>query len=250
MWKVCIAYISFILITHAVSAQESTGNFEIGIHAGAAIYQGDLTPSPFGSFKTVRAASGVHANVILSEAFSFRQNFDFGTLEGDDSKYNDKPWRQQRNFAFRTSFKEFSLLFAWDIWGRNFDIREGFSPYLFFGVGYTFFNGNSNYAGFNRTYFRNDPELIAGLDEDRAKPKLIGMPVVPLGGGVRFQLSPRISLKAEISYRLSGTDYLDGFSKAADTKQMDRFYTSVIGLIFSPGRKSTDYIIKCPGIRN
>jgi hypothetical protein len=96
MWKVCVAYISFVLVAHAVSAQESTDKFEIGIHAGAAIYQGDLTPSPFGSFKTVRTASGVHANIILSEAFSFRPNFDFGTLEGDDSKYNDKPWRQQR----------------------------------------------------------------------------------------------------------------------------------------------------------
>lgn len=238
------------LIGKVVIAQGAIENYEMGIHAGVVLYQGDLTPSAFGSYKTIRFVAGLHGNIVLSGAFSLRPNLDFGHLEGDDSKYNDRVWRQQRNFKFERSFNEISALLVWDIFGKNREyFREGFSPYLVAGIGYTIFKGNRDYSNFHWSYFSNQPEVTAGLNSDIARPELKGTPVLPFGFGVRYSLSPRISVNAETSYRLTTTDYIDGFSLSADTKQMDRYYTYTFGLIFSPWKKSSEGI-KCPAINN
>ena len=250
MKKRCSVALICFLISQAVISQPALSGLEIGIYAGASIYQGDLTPSIFGSYKTVRTAAGVFGNIIISPAFSLRPNFAFGKLEGDDSKYNDREWRQQRNFKFKSSFKEYSALLVWDVFSRNFDeLREGFSPYLFGGIGYTSLKGHRNYSNFNQQYFSAEPKVIAGLNRDIAEPNLTGMLVVPVGVGARYSVSPVVSVIAEATYRLSGSDYLDGFSMAADTKQKDRYYTASIGLIFNPGKRSGEGI-KCPVFKN
>jgi hypothetical protein len=235
----------FYLCSNCAIAQG--GSFEMGIHAGTAIYQGDLTPFAFGSYKTIRYSAGVYANFIISDALSFRPNFDFGTIEGDDSKYSHPAWRQQRNFKFERSFKEASALLVWDVFARNYDeMQSGFSPYLFAGAGYSFLNGHNDYSRFNAAAFIGEPDVLHGLKEDLEQPELKVMPVVPVGVGVRISLTPHTSANAELSYRLSATDYLDGFSKAADTRQMDRYYTFSVGLSISPGKKRADNKIKCP----
>src|SRR4051794_33668282 len=120
MWKRWSVVIVIFCICQIVSAQSNPSDFEIGVHGGTSVYQGDLTPSPFGSFKTVDFEGGAHANIIATFAFSVRANIVFGSLRGDDAEYNDKPWRRQRNFRFSSSYKEIALMLVWNIFNKNY----------------------------------------------------------------------------------------------------------------------------------
>src|SRR5215216_129338 len=80
-------------------AQVTQSNYSFGINAGTLIYQGDLTPSAIGSFKTPALVAGINGSRYLTNKFSVRLDLNFGKLKGDDSAYDNPAWRQQRAFA-------------------------------------------------------------------------------------------------------------------------------------------------------
>lgn len=233
-------------LTMSAQSREFKFPFEFGLHAGGNIYQGDLTPSPIGSYRTIDFTTGAHANAIISDAFSLRATYNYGKLRGDDAAYNNSAWRRQRNLKFTATQREYSFMVVWDIFAQNKEITTPFAPYLFAGLGYTSLKIERDYSKFNRQYFVGQPSVIAGLDADLAQPLPKGMRVIPFGIGIRHPITNVISVKFETCLRLSSTDYLDGFSNAADTKQTDHYHSHVIGLIFSPGKTTRDHNIPCP----
>jgi opacity protein-like surface antigen len=235
-------------ISQSLSAQSNASRFEVGLHAGANIYQGDLTPSSIGSFKTPALGMGLFGSMKLSSSFSLRANFDFGRLKGNDAKYSNPDWRKERNLKFNTSYKEVAALVVWDILGKNNEsIRYGLSPYMFAGVGYSSLKIRRDYSNFNADYFSSAPTVLNGLSADIAHTAPKGAFVLPVGIGVRYALSPSLSIKAETSYRFTNTDYLDGFSEVANPSQKDSYYSNSIGLIFSIGKRSR---LSCPVLKH
>ena len=117
------------------------------------------------------------------------------------------------------------------------------SPYLFAGAGYAFVNIKRDWSGFNPEYFVLAPEIASGLaiDVQHGLPRVT--PVFPIGIGIRHSLSPRISLHAEIAYRFTPTDYLDGFSKEANPERKDQYYSVVAGIIYTPWKRNS---LQCP----
>jgi hypothetical protein len=228
-----------------LKAQPDLSMFEIGINAGVFIYQGDLTPSWLGSYKTLKPALGISVNRIISPMFSLRTNFEFGKLKGDDGKYATPEYRQQRNFNFKSPVFEVSELLIADL-RRNNMMRQssGLSPYLFVGIGLNFINIKRDWSRFNAEYFSSESGTLTGLaaDQQHSLPKLI--PVLPIGVGIRYPFSSNISVNAETSYRFTFTDYLDGFSKAADDSKKDSYQTHTVGVIYQFTRKNSS--LKCP----
>jgi hypothetical protein len=74
-------------------AQIATSKYAFGINAGSFIYQGDLTPSAIGSFKTPGFALGLNASRSLTNKFYVRLDLNFGKLKGNDAAYDDPAWR-------------------------------------------------------------------------------------------------------------------------------------------------------------
>ena len=87
--------------------------------------------------------------------------------------------------------------------------------------------------------------MQAGLAVDAAKSLPPIIPVLPVGAGVRYSLNDRFSLIGETSYRLSFTDYLDGFSKAANPNKNDHYLSHSIGVIYS-FKKKNNKELGCP----
>jgi len=233
--------------TTTIHAQVSVPKWELGFNASAFIYQGDLTPSRIGSYKTMKPGFSIYGNRILNSWLSLRTSFTLGELKGDDSKYASPAWRQQRNLRFSTPLYEFSEMVVWNILGNNYDRNNsGFTPYLFGGIGYTFLHIRRDWSNFNSHYFLAGSREAEGLaaDEAHAVPK--GIPVIPIGAGVRYALTQALSVTAEASYRRTFTDYLDGFSKVADPSKKDYYYTLSIGLVYRFGTINT---LKCPVLR-
>jgi opacity protein-like surface antigen len=229
-----------------IYSQSGTTRFEWSGNIGTFIYQGDLTPSHIGSIRTQKLGFNLFANKILNTSFSLRTNLAIGKLKGDDAKYSSPPYRQQRNFNFTSPVVEISEQLLWNPLGKN-DDSKGFSPYLFAGVGYSFLHVKRDWSRFNAEYFAEATEVLNGLTADLQHKLLKGIPVIPVGIGVRYALSSKISISAEFSYRFISTDYLDGFSQAADPNKRDNYYSNSMGIIYRFGNKNK---LKCPVIRH
>ena len=231
--------IVFCLVNLIASAQINTRKIELGINAIAFVYQGDLTPSKIGSYKTMSLGLGVFANYRLNPHFSLKTALAHGRLKGDDSKFDNPAWRQQRNFKFTTPVTEISESVLW-----NVSSRSRLTPYISAGIGYAFLNIKRDYSNFNSAYFVGDGAITSGLATDIAHSLPKGLLVIPVGAGVRYPITNNISLNAESEYRFNSSDYLDGFSQAANPDKKDHFFTHSLGVIFSFGKKLSG--LNCP----
>jgi hypothetical protein len=233
------------LIQFDAEAQTNLPKFQFGLSAGVFVYQGDLTPSALGSYKTLRPAVTLFASKFLSSSFALRGNFSFGGLRGNDAVYDHPEYRQQRNFNFRSPVVEASAIAEYNILGKNYASR-GFSPYVFAGGGISFLRIRRDYSNLNAEYFGTTSELITGLNTDvqRSPPRVLL--VLPVGAGVRYYLSDKIGISAETSYRLMSNDYLDGFSQAANPTKGDHYFSHTIGVVYRIGKKN---LMDCPVIK-
>jgi hypothetical protein len=236
-----------IIVFYSIAgqAQGTIHKYEWGAAISSFIYQGDLTPARLGSYRTMRWGINLFANRILGPSFSLRASLFIGGLRGDDARYNLPEWRKERSFNFRTPLLELAPMLVWDPMRRNYADR-GFSTYFLAGAGFTFLRIKRDWSNFNAAYFGETAGLPAGLtqDIDHGLPKII--PVIPLGIGFRYQVTPQLAVSAESVYRLSYTDYLDGFSKAANPDRNDHYQTISIGAVYRKGKKNnTD----CPVLR-
>ncbi len=221
--------------------------WELGIQASQFIYQGDLAPSAAGSTKTPGYGLGIYGNRIITSALALRTSLVFGRLSGDDSKYPTPAWRLERALSFSTPVFEVSEMMVWNILADNYQkARPRFSPYLFGGVGYSFLHISRDASKFNVHAFAADSAVINGLaaDERHSLPRAI--PVIPIGAGIRYGITPALSVTAEASYRFTFTDYLDGFSQVANPRKNDRYYTYSVGLVY---KFISSDILRCPVIR-
>lgn len=229
----------------SLKAQENVPKYQFGISGGTFVYQGDLTPDPLGSYRTLRPAISLFAGRIFSPSWSARLNFARGRLSGNDAAYSKPDYRQQRNFNYTSPVTELSLLAEWNPLGRNYRSR-GLSPYVFGGIGYSFLNISRDWSNLNESYFAPESGVLTGLPEDISTSPPGGLLVMPVGIGARYYLNDRIGISAETSYRIFTTDYLDGFSQAVNREKTDHYYSHMVGVVYRIGKKNT---LECPVVK-
>ncbi len=229
-----------IVIGSSSFAQHTENKMEWGLAAGVFIYQGDLSPSPLGSYKTAGPAVHLFMNRKLNPSFSLRTQLAAGKLSGNDAKFSNPSWRQQRNFRFHSPLLEVSELMIWYPLQMN-----QLSPYIFGGAGLTFLKITRDWSRLNKEFFSAEDPVNTGLQADFSHETPRILPVVPLGAGIRYRMNENLSLMAETSYRLSYSDYLDGFSKSAQPALKDHYFSHTVGVIYSFGKSST---LDCPVI--
>jgi hypothetical protein len=232
----------FFYVNSETYAQINLSKYEVGLTGGIFVYQGDLTPSQFGSYRTLRPTVNIFVNRILSPSFSLRTSLFYGGLNGNDAAYKSPVWRQQRNFNFTARPLELTEMFLWNAWSTDRKI----APYLFGGIGFSLLNVQRNWSNFNSEYFSAEGEdLYSRLQEDIAHKTAKFLPVVPLGAGLQVSITKKLSLIGETSYRFTRTDYLDGFSKAGNPDLYDHYQSHTIGVLYKFGKRSS---LDCPTI--
>jgi hypothetical protein len=234
-----ITCIAICMGVNQAYSQLNLSKWQIGANAGVFIYQGDLTPSALGSYRTLSPGFGLYISRILSPSLILRTNFAKGKLKGNDAAYSSPWWRKERNFKFSSPVTEISELLVWNIL-RNNSNEEGyrFSPYVYAGAGVSLLKVNRDYSTMNKSFFGDGGEVAAGLAADMARKPPSATLIIPVGAGVEYYLTPHISLTAETAFRYTFTDYLDGFSQAANPKRKDYYHTHTIGLVYKFTQKS------------
>ena len=228
-------------------AQKEERKWQAGINGGLMIYQGDLTPSPLGSYKTAKPAFGVYVSRILNPYFAIRANAAFGSLRGDEARYSNPSWRKLRSLNFSTPVTEITGLLVWNPFGNNNnELGMRLTPYLMGGAGAAFLNISRDYSKMDSVAFPSSSKQRQGLGLDSIHSLPRSLFVLPLGAGVAYYLSPNFSLTFETMFRYTFTDYLDGFSHAADPNQKDFYHSHTIGLIYRFGKKNQ---LDCPPMK-
>src|SRR6187397_78631 len=240
----------FIFTFFIANSQSSLiPKYEIGVHLGTFIYQGDLTPNDLGAFNTMKPGFGISATRNINSLYAIRFQFLRGSLKGDDATYDNPAWLQQRNLNFKTPVTELSLQVVRNIIGLipNEAGIINFSPYVFAGLSYSFLKIKRDWSNFNYSHFAGETSVINGLTEDINHKVPKGIVSIPIGLGVRYGISEKLSFSLEGTYRILYTDYLDGFSEAANPDLNDHYHTLMAGLIYSFGKRNR---FDCPKIRN
>lgn len=228
-------------------AQTNLSKWQVGVNGGIFIYQGDLTPSALGSYKTLQPVLGGYVSRTLNPSLLLRTNIALGKLSGNDAKYNAPEYRQHRNYNFTTPVTEISELLVWNMKNNNSnELGQRFSPYAFVGLGVSFLNIKRDYSQFDDHYFSTSTNIISGLNADINTNPPRSTLVIPMGLGMEFYLTPNISLTAEANFRYAPTDYLDGFSFGANPDSKDFYYSNTVGLLYRFGKGNN---LDCPVIK-
>jgi len=198
--------------------------WEGGFFAGVAGYSGDVNPTLTPRFQDVTPSLGLVARTNLSNRLGFRGGITYLKLKGDDDNYYG---RESRDFNFSTNLVELSILGEWEPFGSNryytdaagnVNMDRLISPYVFAGVGLLGGILNTNFSN----YPGSDEGIQAGINKDRAYGNSILGVSMPVGLGMKFDISDSFTLALEGCMRVSFSDYLDGisFSGSPDAKDI------------------------------
>lgn len=162
--------------------------------------------------KNFRPAFGLFASALYRQKIGVRLEGTVGTVTASDSramKYSLKA----RNLDFTSIIKEVSLLA--ELHPFNFsttnDLQPAISPYVLLGIGYFGFDPKTSLNG-QWIYLQplhTEGEGFPGTGRPNYKLSAINIPV---GGGLFYRISDRVSLRGEAIYRFLTTDYLDDVS--------------------------------------
>jgi hypothetical protein len=163
---------------------------------GSSTYYGDLCDDY--SCMIFRPNFGIGYSYRYDKNFSFRAESNFYMLKSRDVyKYRD--------FSFKSANVELYVGAIYDLfdYSKRFKKRRLFTPYLFGGIGLTYFNPRAQYQG---KYYSLEPLHTEGHGYSRVTP------ILPFGVGVRMKFGKGFDGIAEAGYRKTFTDYMDDVS--------------------------------------
>ncbi|MEM1216491.1 MAG: DUF6089 family protein [Bacteroidota bacterium] len=203
---------------------------EIGLLLGGAAYLGDLEAEDrYPNTELLEFTPSIYAALPIGYRWQVRASLLCAELRGDD-RLHPRPEFIERDFAFDSKLWEGALQLHWEPFAkRRFPAEGGYkrivSPYLFAGVGFSFFDTNTHFGNPGVDGFSEAIKMDQRAEESPAF-------VLPFGGGVRFDLSRRISLGLELGARKTFTDQLDGVSFAGNPDKDDWYVIGGLTLAY------------------
>jgi len=241
---------SGLFISNQVFAQiglsTTNSRFEIGINAGPMNFLGDLggnrgqgTIGPKDTnIPVTNAVFGISASYYPSEWFGLRVAGNIGGMDGDDRLIRDytaplgEEARKYRNLTFRSPLYEGYL--AAEIFPtvlisqRMGNGLPRFRPYLIGGVGilsfkpqglYTAPDGTESWVDLKPLRLEGQGMIETGIPEYK-----LNTYNIPLGLGIKYDLTERLTFSIEFIHRMTGSDYIDDVSnKYIDPALFDKY---------------------------
>lgn len=195
----------------------SQQKWEGGILVGYTTYVGDLTGPAF-SLMDSKVGFGLVIRNHISQDFGLRLNLIYGNLSGDDNNYDE---HRGRNASFESPLFETSLVGEYEFLNQQrFDekgnSKKAVSPYIYAGIGFASTDPDVDYG------------KLKGEEGGYSKTHLL----IPVGGGVKFDLTEMANFGIEFGGRFTFTDYLDGISKLANPAKNDYYFVGGVTLGF------------------
>jgi hypothetical protein len=245
---------SFSILTCSVAKAQiglSTSNsrFEIGLNIGPMNFLGDLGGNrgkgaigpKDNNLPVTNVIGGISVSYYTREWFGFRIAGNIGRMEGSDAliKQNQpedtyEAARKYRNLSFRSPLYEGYAgleFYPTVLLSMRKDLGlPRFRPYLIAGIGLFKFNPQAYYIdpvnNSNQFWVDLKPLRLEGqgmAETGIPEYKLVSYNI-PLGVGIKYDLTERITFGIELIHRMTGTDYIDDVSnKFIDPVLFDKY---------------------------
>lgn len=226
--------------------------FELGFFGGGANYLGDLVETRFPFLNETQAVYGLSGTLIFGNEWGIRLGGYRGRISGRDSNFDDQSIIN-RSFSFTSEITEASLVLTWEPFGdrrirEDHRFRKIFSPYLFAGIGMTFWDSKPDFSLASRE------KWFERIQRDRPKGGPQSSLSLPVGLGIKRDLGKKAVISLELGLRTAFTDYLDGVSHTGNPDKGD-WYTFgglTYSFRFGPRDSDDDGIVdkedKCPRV--
>lgn len=249
----------------------SQGKFDLGLFLGYAEHGGDVHSwGRHGAMLTENAhfAYGLRAKYKANENLGIRLNYWGSKISGQDINIDNEyaSGHARRNYTFESNLSELSLSLEYDILGHKrwntekLDVSDStldseektgmkyfkkqISPYIFGGFGLSFTDPTVNF----------NSEMNTRISTDMANTEKTYIQL-PIGVGLRFDVSENVYMGLEASSRIPLSDYLDGISEAANPDRNDsyQFIGATLGYRFGKmedrdGDGISDSMDGCPDV--
>ncbi len=204
-----------------LNAQRNADNryFEAGFLFGFTNYSGDMVEKRIELSET-HVGYGAYGRYHLSPHFSMKAHVYTGSISGDDA---NSSVRKQRSLRFSTNIVELGLVGEYNFGRRNRFTDTGIhnfslTPYIFAGFGATFANAEAEYYGPADQLNEN---LKVPLPEEGLTDRFL---LVPMGVGLRADISEAFVLGLEGGWRPVFSDDLDGVRYNGNPESGDWYY--------------------------
>ncbi len=206
-----ICLLSFFCVT--AQAQDYSDNAftaQIGVSGGVMNCITDLGGKS-SVFKTMKPEGGFYIGAFYQRTIGARLEITWGSVTASDANAKSQGVRN-RNFSFASDISEISLLA---------EVHPlDFSPNYNLPVSFYFLAGVGNFSFNPKTKLNGQYVFLQPLHtEGQGFPKT-GRPnyklnqlMLPIGGGLSYEISSLLTVKGELIYRVLNTDYLDDVSK-------------------------------------
>lgn len=236
LYTFSLLFIGVESIKGQIGLSSSNGRWEIGLNAGPMNFLGDLggnrgkgTLGPKdNNIPVTNFIGGISASYYPSEWIGFRAAFNLGEMEGDDRLIRQKQpadtWegaRKYRNLTFRSPLTEAYV--GIELYPTAFiSLRNGwglprFRPYVIGGIGVFQFNPQGLYVSPTgaESWVDLRPLRIEGQGmSETGKPMYSTTSYcIPMGVGIKYDITERLTFGIEIIHRVTGSDYIDDVSE-------------------------------------
>jgi hypothetical protein len=166
-------------------------SYEVGGGLGTAVYSGDIIR------KIDPGQAGLQGTLFgkrnFDNVWSLRVGLSTAELMGNDSLQPIDIVAKSRKWFFDSRVTEFSAVMEFNFLDfANQKSEFKFSPYAFFGLGYSFVKGKGEING-------------SSIEDEKWRGTLI----IPFGGGIKYLLSDQLTLGIELGFRPTTSDFLD-----------------------------------------
>ncbi len=182
-------FLFFFLILSLSNLPAQKKYFDVGANAGLSYYLGDINPSR--QFYRQSPAFGAFARFNLNNREAIRLSFIYMSLNARDIDFMNA-YQQNRNAVLSASFLEVSPTFEFHFLPYVTNKREnGFSPYIFGGLGYIAFAKTTGTINNNFS--------------------------IPFGAGIKYSLSKKLGVGFEWGMRKTFEDGMDNVINPGDS---------------------------------
>lgn len=190
---------------------------------GAAHYTGDLNPKYIPSVKDIRPSVGIIGRVPIGYKTALRSGFLFSRAVGQESNY---PLTSLKGYDFQTDIFEMNLLLEFEPFAQdkfysdskgNLNLDKLLSPYVFAGGAFSFIHTTPDFSQVQEG--NSEPSIQEDLRQNPNRT----IPVIPIGAGIKLDLSVDLGIALEASGRLTFSDYIDGVSQSANPLNNDSY---------------------------
>ncbi|EOZ97998.1 hypothetical protein A33Q_1505 [Indibacter alkaliphilus LW1] len=190
--KFLISTFLLILLGSVVTLKTKAQQYELGGGLGIAAYSGDIVR------RLDQGKIGLQGTLFgrrnFDNVWSLRAGLSYGRITAADSITRIDPAAVYRDAGFKGNIWEASAVMEYHF--LDFTHPQAyfrFSPYGFFGLGVSYYSAEGQ-------SFAGDPE---------AGNYSLATPVIPFGAGIKYRLTDRWTLAAELGFRATFTDLLD-----------------------------------------